>query len=89
MGDLLYQTLAAMLAALFLAWAINYLLGIFSNQGVAVKNRREQVPGKIFLIVFLLILVSLTFGAFFTPEPVLDPRDAPDGYVPYDRSDDY
>ncbi len=89
LGDLLGQTLSALLAALFLAWALYSLVRAISNQGVAYKTQREQVPGEIFITVFLLILISLAFGGFFAPKPTYDPDDAPDGYVPYDRSNDY
>ena len=46
-------------------------------------------PGQYLITVFLLILLSYTFGGFFTPEPRLDPSDYPADYAPDDWWEGY
>lgn len=85
LAALVLETMQALLAALISAWLIYCFTDATSNSGVAEGARRQQVPGEFFLTLFLCFLLSLAFGGFFTPEPALDPRDAPEGY---DWSDD-
>lgn len=83
------KTVEVLMGSALLAGMIYVFAGAVSNQGIPNRRGYNEVPGEFLITVFLVILLAFTFGGFFTPEPVLDPRDAPDGYVPYDRSDDY
>jgi hypothetical protein len=87
--NLAYQTTMAFISPFVPAWVICWFTGGISNTGVTARAERDQVPGEFFITIFLLILLSFAFGGFFTPNPSYDPDDTPDGYVPYDRSDDY
>lgn len=87
--EVIYKTLSALGASALLSAMIFSFTESLSSKGVSDGTITVQVPGQFLIAVFLLILLSFVFGGFFTPEPRFDPADAPDGYVPHDRSDDY
>jgi hypothetical protein len=79
LGNLIMQTISALMTALFAAWIIYAIANASANSGVAEKAKREQAPGDVFIIPFILVLIFLAFGGYFTPSP---PYDGPDDYDP-------
>lgn len=79
------QTFSALLIALTATWIVYLLMEYFSNKGVQDRATREQVPGEASVTIFVLVLVALAFGGYFTPNPAEAPADYPSGYVPYDE----
>ena len=63
------RTVGGLLSAALAAWLVYCFLDSVSRSDPKNRGGSEQAPGEVFITVFVLVYLCLTFGGYFSPVP--------------------